>query len=501
MPPTPGDPLRPLPPEAFDYWKAQHLLNRAGFGGTPAQVRALANMGVRKAVDYIVDYHEVDGAAVVATRFDPDIMRPASPDERRQIRRARQSGDEAAVEQFRRERQRRQQADRRQMREIQRWWLTRMIETPRPLEEKLTLFWHGHFATSYRTIEDSWHMLRQNELFRANAADSFADLVYGIVRDPAMLRYLNNNQNRRQQPNENLARELMELFTLGEGNAYTEDDIKEGARALTGYTYDDDEFVFRRQAHDDGVKRVLGRRGRWDGTDFCRIILEQPVVSEFISLKLYRFLVNDLPGEPDEAAQRVVLRVARRLRKQNYALRPVLRALFRSEHFYDPANVGAQIKSPIQLIVQTIRSLRTPVRSLDTLLSAAEHMGQNIFFPPNVKGWDVGRTWINTSTLFVRQNIVIHLLTGHRPRAYPWEGDGEPYDAMHLVEHLRGEDGRYEVEPTVVYLLRFTLGREPHAERVRTLVDFVQDRGGRIHNDVLVALLALIAAMPEYQLC
>src|SRR5262249_24707512 len=156
----------------------------------------------------------------------------------------RQRGDEAALERYRNEVQRRQQADRQQMRRLQLWWLQRMIETPRPLEEKLTLFWYGHFATSYRSVEDSYNLFLQNQFFRANAAGSFADLVFGIIRDPAMLAYLNNNQNNRAKPNENLARELMELFTLGEGHGYTESDIKNGARALTGFTFDDNDFVF-----------------------------------------------------------------------------------------------------------------------------------------------------------------------------------------------------------------------------------------------------------------
>jgi uncharacterized protein (DUF1800 family) len=237
--------LKPLNAQDFDYWKAQHLLNRAGFGGTPAQARALANMGLDAAVDYVVDYEKVDVEPITADQFDKDIMRPANAEQRMEIEQARRSGNEALLEKFRQEREQRQMADRRQIAEMQKWWLKRIIETPRPLEEKMTLFWHGHFATGYRSIEDSYHMFQQNQFFRANATGSFADLVYGIVRDPAMLRYLNNDQSRKEKPNENLARELMELFTLGEGNLYTEADIKEGARALTGNTFEDDRFVFR----------------------------------------------------------------------------------------------------------------------------------------------------------------------------------------------------------------------------------------------------------------
>jgi len=387
------------------------------------------------------------------------------------------------------------------MGQFQQWWLRRLIETPRPLEEKMTLFWHGHFATGYRAIEDSYHMFLQNQLFRSKAVGSFRELVHGIVHDPAMLRYLNNNQNRRQKPNENLARELMELFTLGEGNAYTEHDIKEGARALTGYTYDDDEFVFRPRVHDSAEKTILGRTGNWDGDAFVEIILRQRFVSEYICLKLYRFFVNDLPDGPGKTATDFLKKLSRKFRDGEYQLKPVLRTVFMSQHFYDEANVTAQIKSPTQLIVQTVRSLRTPSRSLRGLLSAADLMGQNLGYPPSVKGWDGGRVWINTSTLFVRQNLVIYLLTGRRPDSYPWEADGSSYDAMHLVEPLRIGDSALDPKETVVYLLRFLLGAEPHPERVETLMNFVASCGDTIDNNVMIGLLSLIAAMPEYQLC
>src|SRR6185436_12424118 len=163
----------------------------------------------------------------------------------------------------------RERDDRRQMREMQKWWLKRMIETPRPLEEKMTLFWHGHFATSFRTIENSYHMFKQNTLFRKHAVGNFGELLFAIIRDPAMIAYLNNNQSRKGKPNENLAREIMELFSLDIAG-YTERDIKEGARALTGYTFVDDKFEFRRNDHDTGEKSILGVTGPLDGDGFVK---------------------------------------------------------------------------------------------------------------------------------------------------------------------------------------------------------------------------------------
>ena len=283
--------LHPLDPESFDQRKAQHLLQRAGFGGTPRQSQAIADLGLEKAVEYITNYQDLsDPNPTSLDDYDKDIIRPASQSERAAARIARQNGDEDMVEMFRKERQRRQRADRKQIAEMERWWFQRMVSTPRPLEEKLTLFWHGHFATGYRSIEDSYHMYLQNIFFRENAMGNFKeDLVRGIIHDPAMIRYLNNNQNRKQAPNENLARELMELFTLGEGEGYTEDDIKEGARSLTGYTFEDDEFAFRAQQHDTGTKKIFRRSGKYDGDDFVDLIFTRSSASTFIIEKLYRF--------------------------------------------------------------------------------------------------------------------------------------------------------------------------------------------------------------------
>lgn len=497
--PTPS--LKPLSPEKFGYWHAHHLLLRAGFGGTPAQVRQLADLGLSRAVDLLVDFHRLPQDASESddeSRFDADIIRPLTEAERREQREARRRNDEAVLERFQRMRNDATRRDREQLGAMRRWWLTRMIETPRPLEERLTLFWNGHFATGYRTIEDSWHMYRQNLFFRANAAGNFGDLARGIIRDPAMLRYLDNNRNRRQQPNENLARELMELFTMGEGR-YSERDIKEGARALTGYTFEDDTFVFQEREHDNGTKTILGRTGRWNGDDFVNILLESKATSEFIALKLYREFVCDLPDPLSSERRRFVDALARQLRESKYELRPVLRALFRSEHFHDSEHRASMIRSPVQLIVGTIRSLHTPARDLTLLASASEMMGQHLFQPPSVKGWDGGRAWINTSTLFVRQNVVVYLMTGQRPAGMRGQADTSTFDPMHLVADL-GDRSRDPVA-VVDYLTRFLLGGEIPPERREVLLAFLRDHGDRIDSHRLRGVLCLIAAMPEYQLC
>ncbi|HYF07506.1 MAG TPA: DUF1800 domain-containing protein [Acetobacteraceae bacterium] len=501
--------LVPIRPEEFGYEQARHLLWRAGFGGSDAQVRRLASWGPEKSVDVLLDFGGKNAPfdPVEADRFDRDIVRPATEEERRAYRAAQQKGDEDELDRLRKVRQDRERQDRQQVGEVAKWWLTRMIETDAPLEEKLTLFWHGHFATSYRTIENSYHMFAQNQFFRANAAGNFADLLLGIIRDPAMIAYLDNNDSRKNRPNENLAREIMELFSLGIGN-YSEQDIKEGARALTGYTFEDDEFRFVERNHDFGAKTILGRSGNLNGEDFVSIILSKRACADFVARRLYNFFVADVP--PDERGgakelpqtQRAVLReLGEMLYARGYNLRPVLKRLFLSRHFYDPSIVGQQIKSPAVLVVGAVRSLQTPVRDLSILLDAMDLMGQRLFFPPSVKGWDGGRAWINTSTLFVRQNILAYLVAGRRPVGYDASADTDAFDAMAMLETT--DDARVvKREPGAVaeHLLRVTLGRVP-SEGLERLRGYFASESGTINQRTVANALLLITAMPEYQLC
>ena len=495
------DALKPLPEKAFDYSAAVHLLNRAGFGGTPSQARALTDMGLNKAVDQLVKYESQPVEPVKADLFDNSIMSPQTDEQREAARKARQNNDEEALAALQRERNRKQAEDRKQIAELQKWWIKRMIETPRPLEEKMTLFFHGHFATGYRTIEDSFHMYQQNQLFRKFASGNFAQLAHRIIRDPAMIKYLDNDENQKSKPNENLARELMELFTLGEGRGYTEDDIKAGALALTGYTFKDDTFFFNDNNHDTSTKNIMGKSGQFDGDGFLDVILARNECAEFMAGKLFRFFVNDFSGDMSKEQKAFILAMANKLRASKYELKPLLDAVFSSAYFYSAQNRGAIIKSPIQLTVQAVRSLRTPVRELSALASATDLMGQNVFFPPNVKGWDGGRSWINTSTLFIRQNVLVYLLTGRKPDMYEWQASDIPFDATHLVDHLRQPDGSVDMASGIEYLLRFNLAQSPSPLRLQQVMTFAKSRGERLDNDRIIAVLALTTAMPEYQLC
>ncbi len=508
--PTPEATLRPIDEGAFGHAQARHLLWRAGFGGTPSQVRTLEGWGPSRSVDHLLNFKDVQGyPEPKAEDFDGTIMREPTEEERRAYRLAARNQDEDVLAKIRLERQRREQSDRGQIRNMQRWWLKRMIETPRPLEEKLTLFWHGHFATGYRTIENSYHMFMQNQMFRDNAAGNFGDLLRGIVRDPAMIKYLDNDESRKQQPNENLAREIMELFSLGEGS-YSEKDIKEGARALTGYSFEGNAFKFREERHDKGAKTILGKTGALDGDGFVSAILSRRTCAQFIALKMYRYFVNDAMGVDEKgrrpetrATVEVVDELADTLIASKYDLKPMLRKLFLSKHFYDASNMGAQIKSPAQLVVGAVRSLGTPVRDMGILNDALDLMGQSLFYPPNVAGWKGGRSWINTSTLFVRQNIMAFLLTGRLPQGVDPSSESQPYDPMPLLAPLALEGSEAVKDPARVagYLIRTllpTIAGESYEEELR---GYAKSRGNEVTPEVVTGMLALITAAPEYQLC
>jgi len=269
----------------------------------------------------------------------------------------------------------------------------------------MTLFWHGHFTSGFREVRHAVFMYEQNEFLRRRALDNFRELLIGIGRDRAMLVYLDGFRNRKRHPNENYARELMELFTLGVGN-YSERDVIEAARAFTGWAFDDHGFVFRPRDHDDGVKRFLGRVGRFDGDDIVDIILEQPACSRFLARKLLTFFVR--PDPP----KRLVENLAKEIRRQKYELKPVMRTLLLSRAFYAPASRGSLVKSPVELVVGTARQLGVKIANLPAANQAMIAMGQELMQPPNVKGWDGGPKWINTATLFTRYNTIAGLVYG-----------------------------------------------------------------------------------------
>jgi uncharacterized protein (DUF1800 family) len=295
--------------------------------------------------------------------------------------------------------------ERRAFEETRLWWIDRMVNSPRPFEEKMTLFWHGRFTSGMREVRNAIFMKEQNEFFRRHALDNFRELVLGVSKDRAMLVYLDGNRNVKRKPNENFARELMELFTLGVGN-YREADIKAAARAFTGWTFNRDGFTFRRAIHDFGPKQFLGRKGRFNGDDVIDIILEQPACSRFLAGNILEFFVR--PDSP----KRLVESLAATIRREEYELKPVMKALFRSRAFYHADSRGGLVKSPVELLVGTARQLGLPIANLQQAQRAMNGMGQELMQPPNVKGWDGGAAWINTATLYNRYNVVGAMING-----------------------------------------------------------------------------------------
>ncbi|MEX0745000.1 MAG: DUF1800 domain-containing protein [Phycisphaeraceae bacterium] len=490
--------LNRLADDAFGPAEARHLLRRAAFGPEPGQADRLAAMGLPAAVDQFVDDERPAEDDLPQPAVDPDLLRPYTQEERRALQAARRAGDQATLDRFTAERQRRLNRDRAMFRGLQEWWLDVMLRTPRPLHENLALLWHSHFATRHRNVRNTYHMFQQNALFRTHAIGSFARLVRGIVRDPAMLRFLNNDRNRRSQPNENLARELMELFTLGEGN-YAEHDIREAARALTGYHVEHNDFRFNQRQHDHGPKAILGRRDRFNGDELATHLLRRNACAQFVAFKLYRHFVADVTLDRITPAQASVVRqLGALVRQSDYRIAPVLKALFESQHFYDASVVGQRIKSPVQMLVGTVRMTGCPARQPRLWRIAMDQLGQTLFDPPSVAGWDGGRSWVNTSTLFTRQNLCLYLLTGHSA-AGPRNRDHEPFDPTPLVADLPDRSPAAVVNALVNQLV----GDHVPAARREPLVRELQRRtdGGGLNAESLTALLVLITTMPEYQLC
>ena len=405
--------LRPISAAEWDYDKAAHLIERAGFGATPDEIERLAAMTPEAAVDDLVNFTTIDNRGVPA--FDPSPiwdpgMDPFPKSRAEAVRIARETGSSMGVAMLPEGESRRLQpvvntffyglrSNAVETQRLATWFAERMLTTRRPLEEKLTLFWHGHFATGNGKVRDTRMMLRQNEMLRANAAGSFRDLLVGILTDPAMLVYLDNGENRKGHPNENFGRELLELFTMGVGN-YTEQDIREGSRAFTGWTNDVLQFRFDAATHDDGEKTFLGRTGAFDGEDIIDIILDTPVTAEFISAKLYRFFVRE---EIDDATR---MALGATFRDAGYQLRPLLRRLFLSRDFYSPASYATLVKSPVHLVVSTYRKLGlTTLPTIPDFGTLTGRLGQRLFNPPNVAGWAGGRTWITPASLLDRGNL------------------------------------------------------------------------------------------------
>lgn len=468
----------PTASDPFDRLKAAHLLNRAGFGGTEQEIDQVLKLGPARAVEWLLDFPDTTAARQHVGDI-PDLSPiqgdyPQTYRQRALLVRGKTKEQRQEIEQTLRRR------NVEALRNISAWWLKRMAYGPHPLQEKLTLFWHGHFTTSAREERSALLMWNQNETLRQYAAGNFRTFLHAISRDPAMLDYLNNTQNRKQHANENYGREVMELFTLGLGN-YTEEDVRQNARAFTGWTHDGVAYVFRRNWHDFGTKTFLGRTGNFNGDDTLEIILQQPACAPFMASAIYRYFTTEARLEPA-----LVGALGQILRGSNYQLRPLLGTIFRSRGFYSPSMIGAQIKSPVQLLIGTIRMLNLDMPPDRLMMGALGQMGQMPLNPPNVKGWPGGRVWISTSTLFIRYNTCLYLAGGQFPmisQSYSQLADKADASAAKVAEQW----------------LERLVHRPVADDKKDVLVKSLNGRPDRPAN--LKRMVQLIVSMPEYQLC
>jgi uncharacterized protein (DUF1800 family) len=456
----------------WDRRLAAHLLRRAGFGGTPEQIGRYAVMSPHDAVESLVHFPDTSALAQEPDNvFDP----------RAQIVALRGSDSVTRREALK--------GVRKQMRasilDMQLWWLNRMLQTPAPLQEKMTLFFHRHFTTA-AIQKGVWptYVWGQNQLLRGSALGNLRALTVAISKDPAMLLYLDNASSAKAHPNENYARELMELFTLGHGN-YSEEDIRQSARAFTGWTLNrrTGEFTLNPRTHDDGSKTFLARSGNFDGNDIVDIIYQQPACAQFWAATILgQFLYNN--PEPD-----LIDSFANVIRKNDYNLAPVMSTLLQSRAFYSPRAYRAIVKSPVEFVVGTYAAFGLP--QIDpSALRSLNQMGQILFYPPNVAGWPGGSNWITSQTMLARENFVASLV--NLPMMTSSWIDRAPINASatskELLDSILQGDAPAE---SLVQLTGYLNGSATSALRTLSAENYQERVRGAAY---------LTAAMPAYQL-
>jgi len=383
-----SDPAEPM----SDDWQIPHLLRRAGFGASPDELSSYENLGVTAAISNLVNYQTIDDSSLPT---QPDITmaltRKPSPSETSNL---------------------------------VWWWVDRMIQTPRPLEERMTLFWHNHFATAIYKVRSPYLMFKQNQLLRTNAMGNFQDLLMGITEDPAMLIWLDGARSTKNAPNENYGREVMEVFTMGVGN-YTEDDVHAAAQAFTGYRINKSgDSYFNPNQHDNGTKTFLGQTGNFGPQDIVSILSTHPATARAISTKLFEYLAYPNPSSD------TIDQLANVYTNSDGNIKEVVEAILNSDEFWsDQAHLGL-VKSPVDYLTTAVRSLGATINQKATV-ATLNNMGQLPFDPPSVFGWPSGTAWINTSTILDRYNFP--LLLRDADGAFPALQDGSSVEDVSSV--------------------------------------------------------------------
>jgi uncharacterized protein (DUF1800 family) len=411
------DDLTPITAADWNDDRAAHLLAHAGFGGTPAEITALADAGLERAVRSLVHYEAIPNPKltpfVESGLWDPSLNGfPESRPEATDRAEARGASMGVAVKPAG-GRPVQPISDRffywlratmLETRRLGYWWANRMLQTTHPVEQKMALLWHGHFATHENKVRDYRKMIQQVALFEQGATGNLRDLTIKVAQNPAMLYFLDAQYNVKGAANENFAREVMELFTMGVGN-YTEHDVRECARAFTGWYFDDLTFKIDPAKHDDGAKTFLGRTGNFGGVDVLRIIFEQPVTAEFLAGRIYRFLVRD------ELSPALRTALGKVLRDSDYEVKPLLTTIFSSRDFYSQASYGGHIKGPVEHLIAMLKHVGADaVPGVPDFNQSTIAMGQHLLNPPSVAGWAGGRAWITPGLLMARGNVAREVL-------------------------------------------------------------------------------------------
>ena len=472
--PDPKDAWKPWRPTPADPWGrkwAAHLYRRAGFGSSHSDLEESQRLGFEGTLQ------------VILNGKTQSIVSEQSLD------------DDGKV------------ASNKGLDRIRSWWVYRMLHSPHPLREKMTLFWHNHFATSAAKVKTEGAMYQQNCLLRTHALGKFGPFLQAISQDEAMLLWLDSNSNVKGKPNENYGRELMELFSLGVGN-YTEKDVQEAARAFTGWHTANHGFEFKAAQHDSGTKSILGQTGEWDGGDVVRIVLEQPAAARFIVRKLYQFLISETVSPPNDFIEPLCVQ----FRRSDYDIAVLVKTMLSARHFYSEHAFRQRIKGPVEYVLGAVKAVYRQYEESDPDYSPLIHtklvpylaaMGQSLFEPPNVKGWPGSRTWLNTSTMLERDNFAGALALGSLWAQSPSPGGdiGPPAKALDPARLLE-EEKVSKPQQVVGALLNLYVpgGVRPEAEE--KLVAYLADGQPKelaLDRRVRETVHAILT-MPEYQL-
>jgi uncharacterized protein (DUF1800 family) len=484
--------------------KNQHLLWRAGFGPMAEDLSQLATASQKSY------FH----ALIKASKQKPEYLDLAD----NYIKGLMMGIDEVGRMQQRKElneeeKKKLRQASRDSIKSLNLTWMNEMVNSQAQLREKMSLFWHGHFASRNLNILYQQQLL---DIIRRNALGNFGDLLREVSKSAAMINFLNNNQNRKDHPNENFAREVMELFTMGRGN-YTEQDVKEAARAFTGWGANlKGDFVFRRMLHDEDSKEFLGKTGRFDGDDILNMLLDQRATANFITRKIYRYFVNEQVDEEK------VKWLANRF-YQHYDIQSLMEDIFTSDWFYDEKNIGARIKSPVELMVGIRRILPMQLENEEVQLLVQRLLGQILFYPPNVAGWPGGKNWIDSSSLMFRLRLPQLIHDDEAITLAPKTDDDQQMGMKEEFKDSNGKGGKMNANKMMKQQIAATINWTPYIEKfasvqkeklvseiTKTLLQtssapsqsLLDSQGDKSSREAFIKSITIsLMATPEYQLC